>query len=44
MINNGVTRATRVAKLSPQTKIRVEIIDERPTVSLNHLPRILETL
>jgi hypothetical protein len=30
MINDGVTRATRMAKLSPGTKVRVEVIDELP--------------
>jgi hypothetical protein len=31
MINDGVTRATRVAKVSPGTLVRVEVIDELPT-------------
>ena len=44
MINDGVTRATRVAKLDPSATITVEIIDERPGWSLKHLPRIRETL
>jgi hypothetical protein len=30
MINDGVTRATRIAKLSPGTKVRVEVIDDLP--------------
>lgn len=30
MINDGVTRATRVAMLSPGTKVRVEVIDGLP--------------
>jgi hypothetical protein len=30
VINNGVTRATRVAKLSPGTTLRVEVIDDLP--------------
>src|SRR5262245_203334 len=30
MINNGVTRATRVAKLLPGSTIRVEVIDDLP--------------
>jgi len=29
-INDGVTRATRVAKLLPGTLVRVEVIDEPP--------------
>jgi hypothetical protein len=31
VINNGVTRATRIAKLSPGTLVRVEVIDDLPT-------------
>jgi len=30
VINNGVTRATRIAKLLPGTTIRVEVIDDLP--------------
>ena len=30
VINDGVTRATRMAKLSPRTKVRVEVIDDLP--------------
>jgi hypothetical protein len=30
VINNGVTRATRIAKLSPGTMVRVEVIDDLP--------------
>ena len=30
VINNGVTRATRIAKLAPGTKVRVEVIDDLP--------------
>jgi hypothetical protein len=30
VINNGVTRATRIAKLSPGTLVRVELIDDLP--------------
>ena len=43
-INDGVTRATRVAKLRPGTTMSVEIIDERPNVSLEHLTVLAETL
>ena len=28
VINNGVTRATRIAKLAPGTTVRVEVIDD----------------
>jgi hypothetical protein len=30
VINNGVTRATRIAKLSPGKTVRVEVIDDLP--------------
>jgi len=30
VINNGVTRATRIAKLSPGTTVRVDVIDDLP--------------
>jgi hypothetical protein len=30
VINNGVTRATRIAKLAPGTTVRVEVIDDLP--------------
>jgi hypothetical protein len=30
VINNGVTRATRIAKLLPGTLVRVEVIDDLP--------------
>lgn len=30
VINNGVTRATRIAKLSPGTLVRVKVIDDLP--------------
>lgn len=30
VINNGVTRATRIAKLLPGVTVRVEVIDDLP--------------
>jgi len=30
VINDGVTRATRIAKLLPGVKVRVEVIDDLP--------------
>jgi hypothetical protein len=39
MINNGVTRATRVAKLLPGTLVRVEVIDDLKK-AVGHLPTI----
>ena len=44
MINDGVTRATRIAKLGPQATIPVEVIDDRPTWSLEHLRLVKEKL
>lgn len=44
MINDGVTRATRIAKLAPGATILAEVIDERPTWSLEHLPLVKEKL
>lgn len=43
MINNGVTRATRVAKLLPGQLVEVEVIDDLP-VSLSHLKRLGDLL
>ena len=43
MINDGVTRAFRVAKLLPQATITVEVIDDR-AVSLKRLPLVKERL
>ena len=39
MINNGVTRATRIAKLLPGKLVRVEVIDDLPA-PVGHLPTI----
>ena len=39
MISDGVTRATRIAKLSPGTTIRVEVLDDLAT-KFGHLPTI----
>jgi hypothetical protein len=30
IVNNGVTRATRIAKLLPGVPVRVEVIDDLP--------------
>ena len=40
MINDGVTRATRISRLSPGTKVTVEIIDKAPNVDFSHLPTV----
>ena len=39
VINNGVTRATRIAKLYPGTTVRVEVIDDLP-ISVGSFPSI----
>ena len=43
VINNGVTRATRIAKLSPGTIVRVEVIDDLP-VPVGSFPSIGDLL
>jgi len=43
MIFDGVTRATRVAKLRPGTLVRIEIIGELPK-ECRHLPTVEEKL
>src|SRR5262249_11636683 len=39
MMNDGVTRATRVAKLLPGVSVRVEVIDDYPA-AFGQLPTI----
>ncbi len=39
VINNGVTRATRMARLSPGTTVRVEVIDDLP-IAVGSFPSI----
>jgi hypothetical protein len=43
MLYNGVTRATRVAKLSPGTLIRVEVVGSL-AAPVGHLPAIGELI
>jgi len=43
MINDGVMRATRIAKLLPGTLVHVEVIDDYRT-PVGHLPTIGDTL
>lgn len=43
VIYNGVTRATRIAKLSPGTKIPIDVIGRLP-VAFNSLPTIEDLL
>jgi hypothetical protein len=44
MINSGVTRATRVAKLLPGQTVRVEVIEELPKLDLSRLPKVGERI
>jgi len=43
-INDGVTRATRAAKLRPGQLIDAEIIHELPTLDVSKTPKVKETL
>jgi hypothetical protein len=43
MINDGVTRATRVAKLLPGTLVRVEVIDNLP-IPVATFPKVSDKL
>jgi hypothetical protein len=43
VIYDGVTRATRVAKLLPGQLVRVEVIDDLPT-PVGHLPAVGDRL
>ena len=43
VINNGVTRATRVAKLLPGMLIRVEVIDDLP-IPVGTYPSVGDTI
>src|SRR5947209_5863385 len=43
-INNGVTRATRVAKLLPGQTVPVEVIEELPKADFSKNPTVEEKL
>ena len=43
VINDGVTRATRVAKLLPGVPVRVEVIDDLP-ISVGSYPCVGESI
>ncbi len=43
VINDGVTRATRIAKLLPGTMLRVEVIDDLP-IPVGNYPSVGDTL
>jgi hypothetical protein len=40
MINDGVTRATRIARYSPDALVPIDVQEERPNLDLSHLPRV----
>ena len=44
IINNGATRATRVAKLLPGQTVRVEVIDDQPNWNLSPFPTVGDKL
>jgi hypothetical protein len=43
-ILDGVTRATRLGKLLPGTKVRVEIISEEPDLDFSQFPTVGDRL
>ena len=43
VINNGVTRATRVAKLRPGVLVTVEVIDDLP-IPVGSYPKVGDTI
>ena len=43
-INDGVTRATRAAKLRPGAKVMAEVIDELPKLNVTRSPRVKDVL
>jgi hypothetical protein len=44
VINSGVTRASRVAKLLPGQTVRVEVIDYLPNWKVNKYPTVKDKL
>ena len=44
MVNSGVTRATRVAKLLPGQKVKVEVIDIQPRRDMSRFPTVGDML
>ncbi len=43
-INDGVTRATRAAKLRPGGRVRAEVIQDLPGLDVARMPRVRDTL
>jgi hypothetical protein len=43
-INDGVTRATRAAKLQPGTMVPAEVIQNLPQLDVTRMPKVKEVL
>ena len=43
-INDGVTRATRAAKIRPGVLVLVEVIQDLPNLDVTRMPRVKDTL
>jgi hypothetical protein len=43
-INDGVTRATRAAKLRPGMLVPVEVIQDLPRLDVTRMPKVKDTL
>ena len=43
-INDGVTRATRAAKLTPGESVPAEVIQELPRLDVTRMPKVKDTL
>ncbi len=43
-INDGVTRATRAAKLRPGERVRAEVIQDLPKLDVTRMPKVKDTL
>ena len=43
-INDGVTRATRAAKLRPGERIRAEVIQDLPRLDVTRMPKVKDVL
>lgn len=43
-INDGVTRATRAAKLTPGALVPAEVIDDLPNLDVTKMPKVKDVL
>jgi hypothetical protein len=43
-INDGVTRATRAARLRPGVRVRAEVIQTLPALDVTRVPKVKDTL